>query len=95
MTAAMASGKNLILTPGIYNLEQTIEVVHPDTVVLGLGFPTLIPDKRIVSMRVVNANGVLLSGMLFDAGATTAPALLQVGTGQTIFGRGERTTATA
>lgn len=82
MTAAMASGKNLILTPGIYNLEQTIEVVHPDTVVLGLGFPTLIPDKGIVSMRVVNAKGVLLSGMLFDAGATTAPALLQVGTGQ-------------
>ena len=82
ITAALASGKNLILTPGVYNLQQTIEVVHPDTVVLGLGFPTLIPDKGIVSMRVVNANGVLLSGMLFDAGATTSPALLQVGTGE-------------
>src|SRR5579884_3203352 len=43
INAALASGKNLILTPGIYNLNQSIIVTHPDTVVLGLGFPTLIP----------------------------------------------------
>src|SRR3954452_24681543 len=41
----LARGKNVIFTPGIYHLDRTIEVKHPDTVVLGLGFPTLIPDK--------------------------------------------------
>ena len=72
-------GKNLILTPGIYNLAQTILVTRPDTVVLGLGFPTLIPQNGIVSMAVIPDKGVLLSGMIFDAGAKNSPVLLQMG----------------
>ena len=82
ITAALASGKNLILTPGVYRLDQTIEITHPDTVVLGLGFPTLVPQNGIVAMRsVAGSQGVLISGILFDAGPTTSPALLQIGTG--------------
>jgi hypothetical protein len=83
ITAALASGKNLILTPGIYPLDQTIEITHPDTVVLGLGFPTLVPQKGMVAMRsAAGAKGVMISGILFDAGPMTSPALLQIGTGQ-------------
>jgi len=78
---ALGSGMNLILTPGIYNLDRSIQVTRPDTVVLGLGFPTLIPENGIVSMTTANAKGIMISGILFDAGATTSPALLQVGTG--------------
>jgi hypothetical protein len=82
ITSALASGKSLILTPGVYHLDQTIEIVHPDTVVLGLGFPTLVPQNGIVAMRSVgHSEGVLISGILFDAGPTTSPALLQIGTG--------------
>lgn len=81
INAALASGKNLILTPGIYNLNQSILVTHPDTVVLGLGFPTLIPQNGNVSMSVVNAQGVMLSGMIFDAGAKNSPTLLVFGIG--------------
>ena len=82
ITAALASGKNLILTPGVYQLDETIEITHPDTVVLGLGFPTLVPQNGIVAMRsVAGSQGVLISGILFDAGPTTSPALLQIGTG--------------
>src|SRR5579875_670878 len=79
INSALASGYDLILTPGIYKLSQSINVTNPDTVVLGLGFPTLIPQNGIVSMTVANVQGVMLSGMIFDAGATTSPALLQVG----------------
>ncbi len=79
---ALDSGKNLILTPGIYNLNRSIMVSRPDTIVLGLGFPTLIPQNGNVSMRVASAQGVLISGIIFDAGATNSPMLLQVGTGQ-------------
>jgi hypothetical protein len=83
MTAAMASGKNLILTPGVYQLDQTIEVTHPDTVVLGLGFPTLVPQNGVVAMRsVAGSQGVLISGVIFEAGPATSPALLQIGTGK-------------
>jgi hypothetical protein len=78
---ALGSGRDLILTPGIYHLNQSIEVTRPDTVVLGLGFPTLIPENGIVSMSVASAKGILISGMIFDAGATNSPALLQVGNG--------------
>jgi hypothetical protein len=81
---ALGSGRNLILTPGIYHLNQSIKVTRPDTVVLGLGFPTLIPQNGIVSMTVARARGILISGMIFDAGAagaTNSPALLQVGSG--------------
>jgi len=82
INAALGSGMNLILTPGIYNLNQSIKVKRPDTVVLGLGFPTLIPENGIVSMTVASAKGISISGMIFDAGATNSPALLQVGSGQ-------------
>ena len=42
---ALARGQNLIFTPGVYHLDQTIEVKRADTVVLGLGFPTLVPEN--------------------------------------------------
>jgi len=49
---ALARGQNLIFTPGIYQLDKTIKVKRADTVVLGLGFPTLVPDNGITAMSV-------------------------------------------
>jgi len=79
INAALARGRDLILTPGVYHLHQAIEVTRPDTVVLGLGFPTLVPAGGIVPMRVASVPGVKLSGMIFDAGPARSPVLLQVG----------------
>jgi hypothetical protein len=76
---ALGRGKNLILTPGVYHLDDAIEVTRADTVVLGLGFPTLMPTDGNPAMTVKSAKGVLLSGLLFDAGAINSPVLLQVG----------------
>ncbi len=73
-------GKNLIFTPGIYNLNQAIIVPYPDTVVLGLGMPTLIPQNGNVSMSILSSKGVLVSGIIFDAGPRNSPVLLEVGT---------------
>ncbi len=78
---ALLSGENLILTPGIYNLNLSILIARPDTVVLGLGFPTLIPQNGIVPMVVAGVKGVSISGMIFDAGTKNSPALLLVGVG--------------
>jgi len=78
---ALSRGKNLILTPGVYHLDQSIDVTRPDSVVLGLGFPTLVPNNGIVSMNVSRAQGMLISGIIFDAGTTNSPVLLQVGSG--------------
>jgi hypothetical protein len=78
---ALATGMDLLLTPGVYNLDQSIQVTRPDTVVLGLGFPTLIPENGIVPMTTARAEGIMISGIIFDAGATTSPALLRAGSG--------------
>ena len=80
MTAAMAQGKNLILSPGVYNLDQPIVVPRPDTVVLGLGLATLIPQTGNAAMIVVRNTGVKVSGMIIDAGPVRSPVLLSVGT---------------
>jgi hypothetical protein len=76
---ALALGKDLILTPGVYHLDHPIVVTRPDTVVLGLGFPTLVPAHGNLAMLVAGVPGVKLSGMIFDAGPVNSPALLQVG----------------
>jgi hypothetical protein len=82
-------GKNLILTPGIYNLDRAIIVPYPDTVVLGLGMPTLIPQNGNASMSVLSSKGVLVSGIIFDAGPKNSPVLFEVGSFLSLLG-GER-----
>jgi hypothetical protein len=77
--AALLLGKNLILTPGVYDLKAPILVTRPNTVVLGLGFPTLVPQNGTAAMDVLGVPGVKLSGMIFDAGPKNSPVLLQVG----------------
>jgi hypothetical protein len=76
---ALDEGKNLIFTPGIYHLERTIQVKRSDTIVLGMGFPTLVPDGGIVAMKVGDVKGVKLAGLMFDAGSENSSSLLQVG----------------
>jgi hypothetical protein len=77
--AALALGKNLLLTPGVYDLKAPILVPRPNTIVLGLGFPTLVPQNGTAAMRVLGVPGVKLAGMIFDAGPKTSPVLLQLG----------------
>jgi hypothetical protein len=80
INAALGAGDNLLFTPGVYSYGSTINVTKPDTKIIGLGFPTLIPTSGNVTMNVADVSGVNISGMIFDAGPTSSPALLQVGT---------------
>src|SRR5207247_6760148 len=79
INAALGTGRNVILTPGIYHLDQSIQVTRPDSVVLGLGFPTLIPTNGNAAMTTARAKGILVSGLIVDAGPVNSPVLLQVG----------------
>jgi hypothetical protein len=80
INAALNAGMNLILTPGIYQLTNSILVTQPDTIVMGLGYPTLIPTNRNPAMVISDVDGVKVSGIIFDAGTTASPSLLEVGT---------------
>jgi hypothetical protein len=80
INSALASGRNLILTPGVYDLASPLRVVRAHTVVLGLGFATLIPTSGTAAMTIGNVAGVKLSGLIIDAGPVNSPVLLAVGT---------------
>jgi hypothetical protein len=79
LNAAVAEGKNLLLTPGIYKLTEAIRVTRPDTVVLGLGYATLQPVNGTAALTTADVDGVIVAGLLFDAGTQPSPVLLQVG----------------
>ncbi|MEV7037367.1 chitobiase/beta-hexosaminidase C-terminal domain-containing protein [Amycolatopsis sp. NPDC051061] len=76
---ALAAGCNLFFTPGIYHLNQTLNVTKANTTILGIGYPTLVPDNGVNAMQVSDVDGVRLKGLLFDAGTTNSQALLTVG----------------
>ena len=79
INAALAAGKNLILTPGIYQYSGAINVTNANTVVLGLGYADLVPQTGTAGLTVADVDGVQLAGFLIDAGPVNSPVLLQVG----------------
>jgi hypothetical protein len=79
INAALAQGCNLFFTPGVYNIDQTINVNNPNTVVLGVGLPTLIPVNGVDTMHVADVDGARIAGLLFDAGTTNSNTLLAAG----------------
>ncbi|MGW0563870.1 discoidin domain-containing protein [Streptomyces sp. NPDC003016] len=79
INAALAQGLHLLFTPGIYHVDQTVNVNRADTVVLGLGLATIIPDNGVTAMKVADVDGVKLAGFLIDAGPVNSPTLLEIG----------------
>jgi hypothetical protein len=80
INVALALGKNLLLTPGVYDLSAPIVVSRPNTVVLSLGYSTLVPTNGNPDMMVLSNDGVKLTGgIIFDAGAVNSPFLLSAG----------------
>ncbi|MEU1023010.1 discoidin domain-containing protein [Streptomyces sp. NPDC005904] len=79
INAALAQGLHLLFTPGVYHVDQTIDINRPDTIVLGLGLATIIPDNGVTAMKVADVDGVKLAGLLIDAGRVNSPTLLEIG----------------
>ncbi|WP_420124349.1 hypothetical protein [Nakamurella sp.] len=80
INAALGAGKNLLLTPGVYGIGQSITVTRADTVVLGMGLATLTAVNGAVPLTVADVPGVIVAGVMIDAGTVTSPALMTVGT---------------
>ncbi|HEY6743804.1 MAG TPA: adenylyl cyclase [Lapillicoccus sp.] len=80
--AALAQGRNLLLLPGDYSVDRTLDVKRAHTVVLGLGLPTLTSAGGAVPLQIGDVPGVDVAGIMLDAGPAGSPALLRVGTGR-------------
>jgi len=75
----LARGRNLLLTPGVYDVGDSISVKRANTVVLGLGLATLTAVDGAVPLEVADVPGVIVAGVTIDAGTVESPVLLQIG----------------
>ncbi|MCM1057159.1 MAG: hypothetical protein NC517_06080 [Firmicutes bacterium] len=78
MNRALEEGKNLLLTPGVYELDAALTVDREGTVILGTGLATL-RSMQGNSCMEVTGGGVTVAGILFDAGPEATEYLLAVG----------------
>ncbi|WP_413252817.1 coagulation factor 5/8 type domain-containing protein [Streptomyces brevispora] len=79
INAAVQQGLHLLFTPGVYHVDRTIDIDRANTVVLGLGLATIIPDNGVTAIKVGDVDGVKLAGLLVDAGTTNSESLIEVG----------------
>ena len=80
MNQQLSAGKHLFITPGMYELSEPLLVDHPNTVILGTGYATLIPASSNSSSAIIvgDVDGVTIASLLFDAHYSSR-TLLQVG----------------
>ena len=79
INSQLARGKNLLLTPGVYDIDQSIEVKRANTVVLGLGLATLTAVNGAVPLTVADVPGVDIAAVTVDAGEVNSPVLMRIG----------------
>ena len=79
INAALARGMHLLLTPGIYRLTEPLRIGRANTIVLGLGLATLLAEGGSKALTVADMPGVVVAGLLFDAGPVNSPVLMEVG----------------
>ncbi|MCR4895832.1 MAG: glycoside hydrolase family 55 protein [Lachnospiraceae bacterium] len=91
ITAALAQGKNILFTPGVYDLAEPIRA-EGSQVLLGLGLATLRAVAGNVCLETAG-DDLMLAGLLFDAGPAAvsesgetqvSPNLLHVGAGKNV-----------
>jgi hypothetical protein len=79
MNAALARGKHLLITPGVYHMDAPLHITRANTIVLGLGLATLVADNGTTAIHVDDVDGVTIAGLLVDAGTVESPVLVRVG----------------
>lgn len=79
LNAALAKGRHLLFTPGIYPLSEPLRVERPGTVLLGLGLALLVATRGDALIRIGDVSGVTVAGLLLEAGPSLSPVLLQAG----------------
>lgn len=79
INGALSQGKNLLVTPGVYHLNQSLNINNANTVVLGLGIATFVADNGVTAIKVADVDGVNVAGLLIEAGTTNSNLLMEVG----------------
>lgn len=78
----LARGKHLLFTPGVYDIDRTLDVRRAGTVVLGMGQATLTSVGGVTPLRVADRAGTVVAGVTIDAGTVESASLMTVGPGR-------------
>lgn len=80
MNEQLEAGKNLFITPGIYELSEPLLVNRENTIIMGTGYATLIPgeENKTSAMIIGDVAGVTVASLLFDT-YYDSETLMQVG----------------
>ncbi len=81
LNAALAAGKHLLFTPGIYRVTEPVHVTRPGTIVLGIGEATIVPGNGEAAMVCADVDGLSVCGLVFDAGERSRHLLVVGGKG--------------
>ncbi len=76
---ALTDGKNVLFTPGVYELDGALKVQKSGTILLGMGLATLRSAAGNECVISENADDLILAGLLFDAGTTESECLVELG----------------
>ena len=76
---ALEEGKHILFTPGIYPLQEAIKVEKEDTILLGMGLATLQPTEGNACVETRDVDGIILAGLLLDAGEVESDQLIVIG----------------
>ncbi|KGN42473.1 hypothetical protein [Knoellia aerolata] len=95
LNTQLARGKHLLLTPGLYDIDRTLDVRRAGTVVLGMGQATLTSVGGATPLRVADRAGTVIAGVTIDAGKVESESLMTVGPsrGTPPDGAGKRSSA--
>jgi hypothetical protein len=79
INTALKKGKHILFTPGIYRLNESLDITRKGTIMMGIGMATLVPENGNIAVKVADVDGVTIASLLIDAGAIASETLMQVG----------------
>jgi len=75
----LSQGLHVVLSPGIYKLEDSLSITKANTVLYGIGLANVIAPNGKPAVVVANVDGVRVGGILFEAPQGKSPSLIQWG----------------
>ena len=79
LNTVLRKGMNIIFTPGIYKLEESLLIAREGTIILGIGMPSLMPVNGNSAIEASDVGGITISGLTVDAGPVASDVLLSIG----------------
>ena len=79
LNQALKKGMNILFTPGIYQIASALRVTQPGTILTGIGLATLVSTNGNSIIETEDVDGLIISGIMFDAGKTPSETLCRIG----------------